>query len=188
MMGKVYANAFCNISATGARDGRDGCFLPREDIQLLYIPLVVCATWKGSKETGPPPGFYVGEVTSMWNREVADSPIGRRAWVFQERLLSHRVLHFGARQLLWDCCELTACEKHPNEFTRMLRSDHLGSRKFLSFHHSVVDAYLDENGQLLRDRDLGVYYGWESIVQTYARGGITKGTDRLIALAGLYCP
>jgi hypothetical protein len=37
-------------------------------------------------------------------------PIFERAWVFQERLLSPRVLHFAPEELNWECLAETVCE------------------------------------------------------------------------------
>lgn len=41
---------------------------------------------------------------------VEEHPLLTRAWVFQERLLSSRVLHFRHFELLWECAEATSCE------------------------------------------------------------------------------
>ncbi|ETR97503.1 HET-domain-containing protein, partial [Trichoderma reesei RUT C-30] len=43
---------------------------------------------------------------------VADDnvPVWKRAWVFQERLLSHRLLVFGADELSWQCTGHHKCE------------------------------------------------------------------------------
>ena len=32
------------------------------------------------------------------------------AWVFQERLLPPRVLHFSHHELVWECMELADCQ------------------------------------------------------------------------------
>ena len=120
-MGEVYKNAICNIAATGAVRREDGCFLPRTEDPLVYTSLVIRATWKTSELMTASPGWYVGEVKGMWRREVLDAPLNHRAWVLQERLLSPRVLHFGARQILWECDILAACKIYPVEFTTQLR-------------------------------------------------------------------
>ena len=39
--------------------------------------------------------------------------------MFQERLLSSRILHFGREQLYWECNELSACESQPNGFIHL---------------------------------------------------------------------
>jgi hypothetical protein len=37
-------------------------------------------------------------------------PLLQRGWVFQERILSRRVLHFGSKELIWECMEHQTCE------------------------------------------------------------------------------
>ncbi|KAF2262936.1 HET-domain-containing protein, partial [Lojkania enalia] len=39
-----------------------------------------------------------------------DQPLLHRAWALQERLLSPRVLHFGATEIMWECMETSCCE------------------------------------------------------------------------------
>jgi hypothetical protein len=33
-MSQIYSNRFCTISATGAMDGRDGCFMPCNNVKM----------------------------------------------------------------------------------------------------------------------------------------------------------
>lgn len=40
--------------------------------------------------------------------EIDDGPLGKRAWAFQERLLSPRIAHFGASLLFFECNTLCA--------------------------------------------------------------------------------
>ena len=42
-----------------------------------------------------------------------DNPLGRHGWVFQERLLSPRVVHFGQDQVFYGCSESRHCEPFP---------------------------------------------------------------------------
>ncbi|KAK8192030.1 heterokaryon incompatibility protein-domain-containing protein, partial [Phyllosticta capitalensis] len=37
-------------------------------------------------------------------------PLLQRAWVYQERVLSPRTLHFGHQEVLWECMSQTSCE------------------------------------------------------------------------------
>lgn len=37
-------------------------------------------------------------------------PLLTRGWMYQERLLSPRILHFGVQELVWECTEEYACE------------------------------------------------------------------------------
>jgi hypothetical protein len=51
--------------------------------------------------------------TDLWASEVDASPLSRRAWTLQERILSARILHFGKTQLYWECQASKASETWP---------------------------------------------------------------------------
>ena len=186
-MGKVYQNAFCNIAATGAHHGEEGCILPMPDDPVLALPLTVRAKWNG---TGPgrktdDPQFYVGTYWDMWQKEVSNAPLNCRAWVIQERFLSPRVLHFGTRQVIWECKKLASCELLPDGFTKQLRSDRLASRQLLSTIPTINFFSADIN-PVKEDLGAQIYRSWETIVRAYTSCGMTIETDRLIAIAGAY--
>jgi hypothetical protein len=42
--------------------------------------------------------------------EVPYYPLLERGWVFQERLLSARAIHFTTNELMWECREVITCE------------------------------------------------------------------------------
>jgi hypothetical protein len=106
LMGDIYANSYCNIAATAAKDGTVGCIYKRDPI--LAHPLHVQTTW-----TDGEPTTYCLIDCNMWTREVDDAPLNQRAWVFQERFLSPRNLSFGANRLFWECEGKRACETFP---------------------------------------------------------------------------
>ncbi|KAF2092833.1 HET-domain-containing protein [Rhizodiscina lignyota] len=44
------------------------------------------------------------------DRFMSEFPLLSRGWVYQERLLSRRVLYFGCREFIWECCSERACQ------------------------------------------------------------------------------
>jgi hypothetical protein len=48
---------------------------------------------------------------------VDQAPLNTRGWVMQERLLSRRILHFGADMMYWECCIRSASELCPHGYT-----------------------------------------------------------------------
>jgi hypothetical protein len=103
MMGKVYQNGYCNIAATGAPDGRTGCFLERDPMLAQKCRVKV--------ETPLPkfdlkPGLYDLVPRNLWEHGLSNGPLNKRAWVAQERILAPRMLHFASNQLFWECNEL----------------------------------------------------------------------------------
>ena len=138
LMADIYQGSWCSIAATGAVDGSGGLFQFSDRVpiplQRLYVSIPGDKDdplWKfGDKDDdedwlfephpnehsrwrGFAPGIYEVCDTDMWYRNIADSPLGHRAWIVQERLLASRVLHFAQDELFWECNKLKACERYP---------------------------------------------------------------------------
>jgi hypothetical protein len=91
-MSEVYGNSYCNIAATGFPNGDSGIHSQRgrETLQLTEIQVQK----KPVMNYGLPNGSYYC-IDDFWNEGVANAPLNYRAWVFQERHLSPRIVHFG---------------------------------------------------------------------------------------------
>ncbi|KAL7815224.1 heterokaryon incompatibility domain-containing protein [Trichoderma gracile] len=91
----------------------------------------------------------------------AEWPLLSRGWVYQEQLLSRRMLHFTRNELIWECLETTQCEcgwydsNMRNQSTRD------------SYKRSPADK------------------AWVEIIKGYAKRPLTVIADRLPALAGI---
>ena len=117
VMRDVYSHALCNIAATGASDGFVGLFFERD-------PDVHCPFWVNIDGLRPnarefqsrsyPAGTYGLLPPDAWEDDLELSPLNRRAWVFQERLLSTRVMHFSGFQVFWECLENASSEVFPD--------------------------------------------------------------------------
>lgn len=111
------------------------------------------------------------------------SPLSSRAWTLQERLLSTRILHFTASELVWECntesycqCGLVGCD------TRIWETWSDPARKSartlkLAFDQAVREA---SNGNQQQMKNV-----WKDIVQLYTKKFMTYKTDRLPAASGL---
>lgn len=102
--------------------------------------------------------------------------LSRRAWVFQERHLARRVLHFTRCELFWECGAkgpYFANETFPNGAP--LRKIFDGKPKIQS--EGVLHRSGDSKEELL-----GL---WDDICQMYSKNQLSKKTDKLVALMGL---
>ncbi|KAK5636935.1 hypothetical protein RRF57_012647 [Xylaria bambusicola] len=54
--------------------------------------------------------FFSSTAATEPSYSLNRSPLLRRRWVFQERLLSPRIIHLGAVEMAWECNEVCACE------------------------------------------------------------------------------
>jgi hypothetical protein len=108
-MSKVYGSAICTIAASNSSSGDAGCFSTRNPYRIrpCRIPNPFNTNSKYS--------FYVRSqyLNQIHNREVRGSEWYNRGWVFQERILSSRLLLFSRTQVLWACKELQAAETWP---------------------------------------------------------------------------
>ena len=100
-MEAVFANAFCTIAATSAKDSWDG-FLVSQSVKQS-VKLI-----DGSVD--PPLSVYACEVGGNFNNDVGSGGLNQRAWVLQERALSPRTIHFTAAQTYWECGSVIRCD------------------------------------------------------------------------------
>ncbi|OAQ69833.1 heterokaryon incompatibility protein [Pochonia chlamydosporia 170] len=102
-MSTIYARSTINISADWASDATEGCFSDR-DVDVFNS---IFFTWEDEHHAFVDQGIF---------QRLSSTPIWRRGWVVQERLLSRCVLHFGRDQIFWECQEVPfACESFPGE-------------------------------------------------------------------------
>lgn len=109
----LYSNSYCNIAATGFSNSSGGCF--KQGDPRLVRPVTINATWTSdaTNPDNPPPDDYVCFYNGYWSQGVDEAPLGKRAWVIQERYLAPRQLHLSNEQLFWECREYAACETFP---------------------------------------------------------------------------
>jgi len=108
------------------------------------------------------------------------SSLSQRGWVFQERLLSRRVLHLGGSQLLWECNELTASETHPNGLPKMIR----GGRSELLRRIEELKVPVSTPEQSLQ-REQKKMKLWSDIIGKYSQKKLTNKWDKLPAITGV---
>jgi hypothetical protein len=129
-MQEVYANSYCNIGALSVNDSTKSMFESRDPADV-FIPTVE-VNWLRFASVSSVLSFLPairerlrmgvrvhaeGRFTlvdySFWQGNVPSQPLLQRSWVFQERMLCPRMLHFRNNQRCWECRESTACESWP---------------------------------------------------------------------------
>ncbi|RSL80074.1 hypothetical protein CEP51_006867 [Fusarium floridanum] len=84
-MENVFAYAHCTLAATSAENCNQG-FLGRSPGSAIRL---------GDSDSM---SVYIKETGNDFDKDVAQGPLNKRAWVFQERVLSRRTIHFSAEQ------------------------------------------------------------------------------------------
>lgn len=101
-MATIYEHSVLTLAATDTRDGEGSLFSkPRT---AVYMGIEVLR----SKEGDPSFQIYAHRKTTH-QHYLEDYPLLRWAWVYQERLLSSRMLHFTPTELMWEFNDTMQC-------------------------------------------------------------------------------
>jgi len=155
-MAAVYSNASCTISAHTARNSRAG-FL---DASLEPPPTLVLRS--ASYFLNPFRTITHLTLLGSFADQVAASFLSRRGWVFQERVLSRRLLHFVRHHTFFEDAAGAVADDVVNAPVQRLEEGKWSVTD--SFHGSVY---------------------WYRLVERYSKCALTYEKDRLPAIAGL---
>lgn len=173
-MASIFDNAYLTIAASKAKDSRSGCFgkvdrvhrgLPLPGFDKVFIrrtvPLPLHTGWRAAKDPDP---------TEEDNKSLKRYwPLLTRAWVFQEILLSKRVIHYGVNEVIWQCGS---------------KIQHQGTiiPRYVVHPTSVLPKMLRSNDDsVIVDHVLS----WHDMVSDYCKRELTFSKDRLPALAAV---
>lgn len=186
-MQDVYRNALFSISALGAKDDQGGCFFERDPIKAAPTIVSFKLTEDGEEKL-----FRFGlEKGFSWRLSFENEPLVQRSWVVQERLLAPRTLHFGSKQVFWECREASCCEMHPQGAycLRGGKDDENGGTQEAdrnTNHPFLWKQLLDApNRTHSSDPYEQLFTDWNALVEYYASRELTVPNDKLVALSGL---
>lgn len=157
-MADIYRNAYLTVAATASRNGSQGLFrnAPADAIArpLQHTPGLVVRRTRWPDIPLEDCSFYNG---------LAKYPLLHRAWVFQERRMSRRMVHFTVAQLVWECQHCIEGEDgatmNPARWER-------------------TQTYSEEESALQ-------VTNWQKIVREYTQLHSTFRSDRLPAIAAV---
>ncbi|KAK4166987.1 heterokaryon incompatibility protein-domain-containing protein [Cladorrhinum sp. PSN259] len=122
VMGNIYQNGYCTISAAEAQSGHGGCFVRRNPLncnpvrvtKLKHSEMLLQPSEYPSVQTSGSGAKRNVDVPAPRLKilDVFTSKLASRGWVFQEALLSPRILYFG-HGLFWNCRAGQASELDP---------------------------------------------------------------------------
>ena len=169
-MYSVYRNATLTIAATKSKDSRSGLFakVERQFLGQRVGDIDVTFDEERSTQYTEKCDLFLRqtlyETHDAFHRHIPGDqgklPLLDRGWVFQERLLSPRVLHFGSQELVWECAEYSFCECQ----------DVVNSVTTLKKEHSEQTPSPK---------------WWQELVNDYSALKLTFPSDRLPALSGI---
>jgi hypothetical protein len=164
-MASIYTNSYITLAASASENASEGLFPAPSD------PKVQPAFERRRHADKAPYNIYVRPVQDHTKFIAGILPALQRAWIYQERSLSTRVVHFAGTELYWECRVKQFCEcgdtwaiRHVSD---SLKSDI--SRK--------LDADTQSSANDMRQ--------WKHIVKQYTRLRIRYQSDIFPALQGI---
>lgn len=179
-MAAIYHGSLLTLAATKAESSSVGMFarIPPEFEEHELI--------SGTGLNGVPYSIFVriDHGHQEGSIPVKEHPLLTRAWVFQERLLSSRVLHFGHFELLWECAEATSCECLRSKYIpeKLFINQTVAFKRSWNFLLDNATAHTAQNKVVKKNSRVR---SWHGIVQEYTNLNLSYPSDRFPALSGL---
>ena len=191
LMEKVYMAPTCNIAATASSDGSQGLFRARNIYDVMPIYLETSGSGLPNDQRREPGSGIIDNLPTklfvltgnglFWPDELDETPLSKRGWVFQESLLASRTLHFGSKQVLFECSKEKFCETFPIGLPEQIRR--LADYQLRSKNIKHPFTYYD--GRELKFSFPLALMNWADIVDAYSSRSLTFGSDKLQAFSGV---
>ncbi|RYP11925.1 hypothetical protein DL767_011217 [Monosporascus sp. MG133] len=166
-MATVFGNAALTFAATDSSHCQGGLFHGHgAGLHRDFF------AWKSSaalRSGGRLSYAHTERIKDEIEAQIDRSPLNQRGWVFQEGLLSRRIVHFSKAQLIWECR------------SHMASGDGL---LILDKRH-LLRPFSELNGASAAERQAGPHKRWKLVAEGYSRRQFTNMKDRLAALAGV---
>ncbi|KAK8024958.1 hypothetical protein PG990_002781 [Apiospora arundinis] len=168
-MGRIYASAYLNISATWSVSVGDNLLGKRTCVTKAASPIQI--------DMGNLTHTYYALDGDLWSDEFDFGPLNYRGWVFQERYLARRVVHFGQSQMAWECKEGRALEMFPDGLPRLLGQHPKFECAWATVQLTSQQPAQSEVLEFARD--------WQNLLENYCRCDFSFPRDKLMALKGI---
>ncbi|KAF2111357.1 heterokaryon incompatibility protein-domain-containing protein [Lophiotrema nucula] len=155
IMHEVYSNCLLNIAASMSDAPSQGLISQRS--------AEICDPVNISVRFGKIEQIY-SCYYDAWEDIAGVTPLNRRGWVIQERLLSPRTIHF-ASSTSWECRTTRISEVNP------------GYREDKTLKIWPTLSVLEDPGWALRL--------WHETVESYSKCSLTVPDDKLVAISGV---
>jgi hypothetical protein len=171
-MGAYYGQCYVCLAATSVSSHDDRCSTSTSQRRFT-----------GDGVDGSPYSIWVGPATTHISdgKHAEHFPLLTRAWVYQERRLSPRVLHFFHNEIFFECASMDVCECRRPPISTFIADTYWTKNQetYIAGHRLLfdIDESQDEKEHTKRE--------WHAFVNGYSALDLTYAKDRLPALAGL---
>jgi hypothetical protein len=186
-MASIYENAHLVLSASKAYDAEDGLYSSlAPDFALHSI------TYRHDDDAPTETLCFRRAITHLpdykdrrFDLRTASFPTLHRAWIFQERFLAKRVLHFGFQELIWECHESTTCQcRDGNTLHSSTSPTTQGVLDKHVDHISHPKSYFGVSALSLQGH-VNLQQRWHRLVEEYTKLSMSYQGDVYPAISGL---
>jgi hypothetical protein len=155
-MRSIYGGGYVNIAASSATTVHEGLFSKLKHFNGGFTERVTARVTTSTY-------CMVKDFRSRdpYKEAVLETPLAKRGWALQEKLLSPRTISWGERGIVWECRTGTKSEFLPNGFSNRLLT----------------------KPQLVCPEDQS--FDWTEIILQYSMMNLTLASDKLPALSGI---
>ncbi|GAB7351892.1 hypothetical protein MBLNU459_g2435t1 [Dothideomycetes sp. NU459] len=189
-MDRIYGSALVNIVAADGRDAHAGL----SGIKSKHTPQAIGSVDRQRSFNQLSADFTDGVslVAPLRSDIVIDAtPWNSRAWTFQERLLSRRLIVFSQGQMTWHCRSMicredmpvadSGCPHTPLEWLG-LKPRYLGVDTAKTWVDGNIEISRHETTHIVRS---GTFAEYAKVIEEYTHRRMSFETDVIDALAGL---
>ncbi|OCL11897.1 HET-domain-containing protein [Glonium stellatum] len=215
----IYSGSFLTIAATSAPDSSHGCFMPKQQPFKIQVTDANGSLYKIFVREQPSHHSFKGQFNeddhmNDWvipfncqDAANAQTPLLKRAWAYEERLLSTRVLHFTQSEMILECMEGIQCEcgridnpmydPRTTDIIKRELANFTRTNDILAETHDEACNGVDAVASQLADTGLDtedtqksgikeeLIQLWSYIITEYTARDLTFDRDRLLAIAGI---
>ncbi|MCJ1441752.1 MAG: hypothetical protein MMC23_002244 [Stictis urceolatum] len=168
-MASYYGNSHITLAATSSPSHSSGC-------RISTPPL----RYSGTGPDNSPYAIHLQPLAAHINSQsptfASSFPLLTRAWVYQERRLAPRVLHFCTDEVFFECATRVHCECDAPTTPLDISAWTKARETFFATHYDLNE---------LKDVRQRVQHEWHAYVRAYSSLELTFARDRLPALSGL---
>ncbi|KAK3934081.1 heterokaryon incompatibility protein-domain-containing protein [Diplogelasinospora grovesii] len=170
-MASIYRNSLVTIASARSSDSTGGCFSAVPPLGRTR-PITGSDSISGAEFT-----VYARPDVQNWERPSL-LPLYSRAWCFQERILSPRVVYFCHEQVRWECRSCTTSEAAlgPTGYY----PDNTSQEKSRENNNNNNNGLGKDSSDPRSMNDT-----WRRLVREYVELDLTYASDRLPALSGM---
>lgn len=182
-MYEIYSKAYLTIAATNSKNASGECYRV-SDFRTGQTCTFQNPEGQRYEVHAREPLDHINDYEIM-DKHLDSFPLLQRAWAYQERMLSPRMVHFGPNELLWECVESKTCEcgHWPGYGARPHQYYPKDQPLYFEKPHLKMDNTPTEFGSLAITSPQD--WKWRRIIEQYTTKKLRREEDIFPALQGV---